>query len=275
MSTQDLERQISELKTKLDSLQCPSQASHVSAVSVKLPPFWADKPTTWFGLVEAQFHIAGITQDITKYSHVISMLDTRVADEIEDIIASPPKENKYECLKAELTKRLSTSREQRIRQLLSEEQLGDRKPSQFLRHLRSLAGDVLPNDDFLRELWLRRLPQSVQVILTAQVDLPLSKVAEIADKVMEVAPPIMGSVVDAVEANTPTLTSLVQRIDALAEKVEALRSSNSSIQRGQSSSKSPERVNKRLCRFHKRFGEKAHRCISPCSWEENVNKAKN
>jgi hypothetical protein len=52
-------------------------------------------------------------------------------------------------------KRLSPSRRQCIRQLLALE-IGDRKSSQFLRHLRTLAPDV--PDDFLHTNWSSRLP---------------------------------------------------------------------------------------------------------------------
>jgi hypothetical protein len=60
-------------------------------------------------------------------------------------------------------KRLSSSREQRARQLLALEDIGDRKPSQFLRHLRSLAPDV-PNY-LLRGIWISRLPSTTQTHL--------------------------------------------------------------------------------------------------------------
>jgi len=74
---------------------------------------------------------------------------------MEDII-SPPELEPYDRLKAELVLRLSTSREQRVRQLLSHEEMGDRKPSQFLRHLKSLAPDV--PDHFLRTIFCQPTP---------------------------------------------------------------------------------------------------------------------
>jgi hypothetical protein len=52
--------------------------------------------------------------------------------------------------------RLCPSREQRIRQLLTLEEMGDRKPSQFPRHLRGLAPDV--TEEFLYTIWSSRLP---------------------------------------------------------------------------------------------------------------------
>ncbi|CAB3259814.1 unnamed protein product [Arctia plantaginis] len=48
-----------------------------------------------------------------------------VAGEVEDIILNPPATNKYTTLKEQLIQRLSTSEEERVRRLLSEEELGD------------------------------------------------------------------------------------------------------------------------------------------------------
>jgi hypothetical protein len=42
-------------------------------------------------------------------------------------------------------------------------EIGDRKPSQFLRQLRTLLPDV--PDDFLRTIWSSRLPSNIQAIL--------------------------------------------------------------------------------------------------------------
>jgi hypothetical protein len=63
----------------------------------------------------------------------------------------------YTTLKTELAKRLCPSRHQRTRQLFTLEEMGDRKPSQFLR---SLAPDI--PDNYLRILWTRRLPTNIQ-----------------------------------------------------------------------------------------------------------------
>jgi hypothetical protein len=60
---------------------------------------------------------------------------------VEDI-TSPPQQDPHCKLMTELLKRLSLSREQRAHRILTLEEIGDRKPSQFLGHLRSLALDL-------------------------------------------------------------------------------------------------------------------------------------
>jgi hypothetical protein len=132
---------------------------------MRFPPFWLERPAVWFAQAEAQFFHAGIYSEKSKFFHVISQLDQRCAAELEDITA-PPEQSPYITLKAELVRRQTPAREQRIRQLLTHEEIGDRKPSQLLRHLRSLVPDV--PDDFLRPIWASRLPPNIQAILAFQ-----------------------------------------------------------------------------------------------------------
>jgi hypothetical protein len=135
-----------------------SQPAEISKVAVRLPPFWAERPAVWFAQAEEQFSLAGISSERTKLHYIISQLDQRYAAEVEDIISSLPQQDPY----TELLKRLSLSREQRAHRILTLEEMGDRKPSQFLRNLRNLAPD-LP-DYFLQAIWTSRLPAKVQAI---------------------------------------------------------------------------------------------------------------
>ena len=136
---------------------------------------------------------------------MISQLHQQHAAEVEDIITSPPEEEPYDRLKAELVRRLSTSREQRVRQLLSHEEMGDRKPSQFLRHLKALAPDV--PDYFLRTIWASRLPPHVQAILAGQTEGSMDSASQLADRICEVATqPVTASVTPA--PSTPDNTAL-------------------------------------------------------------------
>ena len=128
----------------------------VYTVTVRLPPFWPEQPAVWFAQAEAQFELAAKTSQRTKFNYVVAQINYQQAAELEDIISSPPEHEPYYQLKAELVRRLSTSRDQRVRQLLSHEEMSDRKPPWFLRHLKGLAPYV--PDDFLRTIWASRLP---------------------------------------------------------------------------------------------------------------------
>ena len=237
-------------------------------VAVRLPPFWPDRPALWFAQAEAQFDLAGITRQRTKFNHVVSQLHQQHAAEVEDIITSPPEREPYDRLKAELVRRLSTSREQRVRQLLSHEEMGDRRPSQFLRHLKGLAPDV--PDDFLRTVWASRLPPHVQAILAGQTEGSLDSAAHLADRICEVTPqPTTASVSPSEPDNTSGLRELVEELSrqvAALRATQTRRRSHSRDHRRSAQSNSPVRQD--ICYYHRRFGDKARKCNPPCSRQQ-------
>jgi len=67
--------------------------------------------------VEVQFELAAITRQRMKFNYIVSQLNQQQAAEVDDIITTPPEDEPYDRLKAELVRRLSTSREHRVRQL--------------------------------------------------------------------------------------------------------------------------------------------------------------
>jgi hypothetical protein len=199
----------------MEATNC-TQPAEVSRVAVRLAPFWAERPAVWFAQAEAQFSLASISTETTKFYHVIAQLGHRYAAEVEDVITSLPQQDPYTKLKSELLKRLSPSKEQRAQQLLTFEEMGDRKPSQFLRHLRGLALDV--PDYLLHTIWTDRLPTKVQTTLACHPEIELDAAALCADRIMEtVLPPVLAS------TGQPTdTTELLRRIEELSRRVETL-----------------------------------------------------
>jgi hypothetical protein len=70
---------------------------------------------------------------------------------------------------------LSLSEEQRVRQFLMHEKMGDRRPTQFLRYFRTLAVPSVPSN-FLRTLMTNRLPPNIQAIIATQAQVVISLV---------------------------------------------------------------------------------------------------
>jgi hypothetical protein len=77
----------------------------------------------WFAQAESQFALASVTSKKTKFNHVIYQLEYRHAAEVENIITTPVEEA-YTTLKTEHVRRLSLSREQRVRHLLTMKRWG-------------------------------------------------------------------------------------------------------------------------------------------------------
>ncbi|XP_049886819.1 uncharacterized protein LOC126381365 [Pectinophora gossypiella] len=262
-----------------------SEAS-VNAVKVRVPPFWPEEPEIWFAQIENQFSLANITKDETKFNIVSGDLSQEYARLMKDFYTNPPKENKYSLFKAALIKRLTDSREKKTLQLLQNEDLGDRKPTQFLRHLQSLAGPDMP-DEFIRTVWTSRLPTHVQTIVASQPNSSLEAVADLADRVVDIvqAQPVVAST--SMPTRSPG-TALEERVAQLTRQVEALMKKGqaqyfNSSRRGRSrsrSSRSRSRSNSRgqrpeghpHCWYHYTFGSKARKCTPPCSFQAENSK---
>ena len=108
--------------------QLPPVQPCVTAVTIKLPPFWSSDPQVWFAQVEAQFAIKGINNQRTMFDYVIASLLPKVATKIRDLILTPPEANQYNAIKEQLIQQTAVSEQRRLQQLLGSEELGDRKP---------------------------------------------------------------------------------------------------------------------------------------------------
>ena len=259
----------------------------VSAVQVKLPPFWPKDPALWFAQVDAQFLTRGITVSKTKFDYVVSCLAPEYATEVRDLLLEPPAEHPYKTLKAQLTKRTSASEQRRIQELLSTEELGDRTPSQMLRRIQQLLGDMAPRMDaaLLRELFLQRLPANVRMVLTPSAgDLSIDQLAQLADRILEASPPsISATSTQQMGQADPTTTQLAAQVTQLAERLDKLTTQMAKTinhlthYRRQSRSRSPGGFYRRrsssssrdapadgLCYYHRKFGDQATKCRPPC-----------
>lgn len=245
----------------------------VSAVSVKLPPFWPSDPQIWFAQVQAQFSTRGIANQKTMFDYVVASLSPEFAAEIRDLILTPPAENPYDVLKTQLIKRTAASEQRRLQQLLSTEELGDRKPSQLLRRLQQLAGDTPGGDGaFLRELFLQRLPTNVRMVLAStRSDMPIDELAQLADKIVEVAVPEVATV--SAQSTTSEVDQLRAEIASLKQQIQTLQLPH---RRSRRRSRSPAlplpspQAPTTLCWYHQKFGDAARKCQPPCSKSGNA-----
>ena len=279
-------------------------AGAVAAVSLKLPPYWPDDPQIWFAQVEAQFSTRGISVEKTKYDYVVSSLQPEYATVVRDLIVSPPKDNPYQLLKAELMRRTSASEQRRLHQLLTAEELGDRTPSQLLRRMEQLLGGKQLEDSIFRQLFLQRLPHPVQTVLASSRDsMTIHQLADLADKIAEVSAPARHCPPrsDIAAAITPQPTSPEPGIQKLADQVQQLTLQVQHLTqhldqdrgrpakpsgRGRSRSRSRSRGDRRYkerthshagaeCWYHWQYGQDARKCTSPCSWQSQSHPSSN
>ncbi|KAH8317991.1 hypothetical protein KR074_003068, partial [Drosophila pseudoananassae] len=161
------------------------------------------------------------TSDETKFNTILASIEAPVLARIADAIVNQPCTGKYENLKSCILERFCESEQRKIQQLISETDLGDKRPTQLLNELNALAANKV-HESFLKTLWLQRLPTQVQAILQAS-DASLANLAKLADKVMEVGDSYQLRTVDAKSA--PTSSAVFDdRLDRIEQQINALSS---------------------------------------------------
>lgn len=280
---------VTKRKVRTGYVPTDRESNEKQNYKIKVPPFSPEDPELWFALLEGQFHNNDLTDDIVKFTHVTNNLDLQYAKAVKDIIISPPARNRYDKIKTELIKRLSASHEKKVKQLLTHEELGDRKPSQFLRHLQDLAGPSVP-DDFLKSIWSNRLPRNIQTVLASQPSHSLEQLADLADRIQELTSPE----ICAASTSRPQRSQQHDEIAELKKMVQILtikleehtragcfstdrtrprdRRRSQSKQRSRSNSKYRKYP---ICWYHATFGIKARKCIKPCDYKPSENSAGN
>ena len=107
--------------------QAATLTVQVAAVSFKAPAFWTTNATAWFVCLEAAFATqkAPIANDLTKFHHVIQLLDSETSRRVQAVIEHPPQSEKYAELKNALLTVFEATQLQKDTVLLNLNGLGD------------------------------------------------------------------------------------------------------------------------------------------------------
>lgn len=264
------------------------QSTEVAAISLslRLPPFWRDKPRLWFISFEAATHDLKKSQKQLAQM-VIAQLDKQDVEQICDLLFDPPDSaNQYTSLKERLISVYEESEERQIQKLFSEMELGDQRPSQLLRRMRNLARNNVP-DSTLRHMWMNLLPRHVRSVLvvsdTISKQIALDEIALLADKMMEQNADIH-AVSPLPTTSTPVperradMQYLLDEMRKLTLEVAELRTNynrrqpRTSRSRSRSSFRSRTQYDSSYCYYHRRFKHNARRCESPCNFEKDNKK---
>ncbi|XP_076274978.1 uncharacterized protein LOC143205845 [Rhynchophorus ferrugineus] len=159
----------------------------MSASNIRLPAFNPNDPEMWFLQVEWTLKHAGITTSAEKFEIIRAALDPIYTQAVPGLLFNPPPEaeDPFSKLKEALRKCLGLSIQNRTRQLLEREEIGDRTPLQFLRRLQSLAGDAV-GQDIIKVIWMSQLDPITRDSITAhQGSTKLEDLAKIADNIKD------------------------------------------------------------------------------------------
>lgn len=238
-------------------------AAVAAGVAVKLPDFWKNDPVMWFAQAEAQFALANVVRDHTKFYHIIAKIDQSVICHVADLVTTPPETNKYETVKQRLISRFQVSAQGRLERLLSACDLGDMRPTHLLAKMQELAAGLNVTDDLLKMLFLQRMPPSVKAVLAIS-DGTIGKLAEMADKMLD-TPSSHVAAASSSTSGSDAVTELQSQIAALTAEIRNLKSSRGTS-RSRSTSRSSRVTDDEICWFHRKFGGRALKCREPCKY---------
>ena len=227
----------------------------LNAVAVKVPSFWKHQAIR----LEAEFQAANITVQATPFSHVLRNLTEEAAVEVKHILENPPVNDRYDVLKAALIKAFEPTAAARLHQFHALT-LGDLRPSQLLRSMRDLNNQGL-DTDLYKEHFLAKLPTPVQLHL-AVFNGTLEELADQADLLVDRLRQQPSGAVNSMYPHTSDDGALQAEVDALYRRFG---------RHPPSPNKNPAQQQQRtldFCFFHQRYGAKAKKCASPCTWKQ-------
>ena len=149
-------------------------------------------------------------------------------------------------------------------------------------------GEFPVSDELMRGFFLRRMPPTVCAVLAAlPLDTSTTKLATAADAIIAAAQSIATPPINQVlteKSNTTASSgstmgaeggaSYSSRMDRLEKQVEELtkqvkRLTYRKRSRSRSQSSAADSSKQGLCFYHKKFGDKARNCESPCTYSKN------
>lgn len=275
----------------------------IREIKLTVPDFRSLDAETWFAVLEMEFDSHGITADQDKYSQVIPRLPAETIQLVKHIILSASSK-KYLKIKDITLNESRPSTRARLEQLFQTAQLGNRKPSSLLRELRQHADPAIVTESLLQEIWIQRLPNTMQGILAASTFKDLDQMAATADAIFDRTFPTVALVsaqphpqatgsnsLTEQEQDIETLTQRLaqvkvrrrspepqwrQEIDNLKQDLSDIKrllrdkprnSSQFRDTRPQGRSYRHPEEQSSVCWFHGRFGPAATRCRPPCAYK--------
>ena len=179
----------------------------------------------------------------------------------------------YDILKRALISRYTLSEDAQLDKL-HKIQLGEMSPIEFLAKLRGSLVSFDHNEPtckrLIKKVFFEGMPVMVCQLLSAFGETDVDLLAQKATDILSVSP-----------GNPPTddkpqykvneyfdkqLENMSNAVDELNRKLEKF----TSYQRNKGSAPTSTISKNGLCFYHNRYGNRAHKCISPCSWHANV-----
>lgn len=294
----EMQKQDAEMHRKEVIEPDGSRESCLYDIRLERPPAYEGDAALWFCQLEAQFDVARLG-DINRYRLALSFLPQSVLKSVKSFIENPPKSNIFASFKKAVLTKQSISEQGRLKYLLESVQGRDKKPSDVFNDMKNTCGEIA-SESLLKMIWLNKLPDRIHFQLISHQEEDIQDLLLLADKYWE---SINGECsgdslnVASLSSERNNYSKLEKQIRDLTDFVhEKLNSSNNNNNRNSRSndyndnfqhnnrrftrnrsnsrnrSHSHDRSNNNdVCYYHRKFGDRAFRCVLPCK----VGKIKN
>lgn len=256
----------------------PKPEISATVTRVPLPSLWTTQAEGWIFQIEAMFNLASVKSQRTKHDNILTILNPDQVTRLHDVLKVTclrECDDPYTKLITAIKDRYTMSEDRRVESLLAGVDIGDRTPSDFYRFLQTLAGDnTAVTIKMVERIWLRQLPEQVQLCVTTTSSTDMESILKTADKAFELIRGRSRSQVNAVASTSKASKSepnsdILDRLTSLEKMLKDLkfdRSSRSTSRgRNDKNGRSPAKPNKDdLCWFHKKHGDDARKCREPC-----------
>lgn len=252
-----------------DAVADPIEPALIAAANaVHMSAYYPENPAAWFAHIDSSFATARITRSVTKFHYANAKLPLSLYDTIADIHANVDTlEDPYGDLKVRLCSSFGMSASQRITALLDHPGIGDQKPSVLLDKLWALKPASV--DDIVFALFFRRMPSFIRDVVHAKQYESRLELAELCNKIWEERGGAAAAMAATVQSRPPSADRRDRRTRSPARSGQSGGHNKSGARRRQATpaARFPDAAG--LCFYHSNFGTKAHKCESPCTYQEN------
>lgn len=241
----------------------------------------------WFTIIESQFHLRNITQEVTKFYHIISALPATVVAQLPQTVLLS---QNYAELKLSVESMFTKTKGELFDQLMNPTSLTGR-PSVYMREMMSKASQIEIGNDIVKHKFLQILPPAIAPVLACQKDLELHQLGSLADSLLPLLGKESAMTVNKFD-NNPTFLTHEQPMSTQSEshynecnptQVQHINRQQRSMNQSYFSNHSdcsnipiglrPYSKNQlpKVCRSHLYFGETARNCKAWCKWPNKQN----
>ena len=156
-----------------------SNQTEIHSLAVKPIPFYHENPRIWLRQLEAQFSLAKISADQTKYFHLLAQLPENIAIQTQDA-------KTYAELRDAILALLEKSKQAKINDALSAFEIVG-KPSTAVNKLKQkfVDADIAVDEELLKNRLLNALPLTLRTTLVPHLGLALAEFLAVADSLFE------------------------------------------------------------------------------------------